>query len=148
MKQILGLAAALLAFVPMVSRACDVLTRNGLPVGVASEAAIIIWDERTHTEHFIRTANFDTKAQDIAFLVPTPSVPKLTAAKIDAIELLASIALPRNAADAPKQDDKSAVIHSQTVGGYEATVLSTAHSKARAGSGAHSRIFFAQYMRI
>jgi hypothetical protein len=46
-------------------------------VKVTGEAAIIWWDAKTKTEHFIRRADFDTNAQSIGFLVPTPSVPEI-----------------------------------------------------------------------
>jgi len=54
--------------------------RPGQFVRIAEETAAIVWDASTNTEHFIRSANFDTDASDFGFLVPTPSTPKLTEA--------------------------------------------------------------------
>lgn len=50
------------------------------PVEIAEESAIIVWDAKNKTEHFIRRATFDTKAKDVGFLVPTPNTPQLKAA--------------------------------------------------------------------
>src|SRR5215213_44775 len=60
--------------------ACAPAPRPGQFVRIAEETAAIVWDASTNTEHFIRSANFDTDASDFGFLVPTPSVPKLTEA--------------------------------------------------------------------
>jgi hypothetical protein len=49
------------------------------PIAVAEEEAIIAYDSRTGTERFIRKATFDTRDRDFGFLVPTPSVPTLSA---------------------------------------------------------------------
>lgn len=79
-----GLAIASIALcvtthdmLPMRARACAPAYPEGMGVSVASEEALIVWDAATHTEHFIRTANFDTDAPDFGFLVPTPGVPEL-----------------------------------------------------------------------
>lgn len=58
--------------------ACAALSVDS--VGIAEESAVIVWDEKTHTEHFTRRATFDTKAKDVGFLVPTPNTPQLAAA--------------------------------------------------------------------
>lgn len=44
---------------------------------VKAEEALIVWDPATHTEHFIRSAQFDTDQTDFGFIVPTPSEPEL-----------------------------------------------------------------------
>ena len=43
---------------------------------MASETAIIAWDEDSRTQHFIRRASFRTKAPSVGFVVPTPTVPE------------------------------------------------------------------------
>lgn len=43
---------------------------------LASEKAIIIWDEENKTEHFIRRASFKTEADQAGFIVPTPTRPE------------------------------------------------------------------------
>ena len=73
------IAAALVntLFIPGSAYACAPVPRPGQFVRIAEESAIIVWDEATHTEHFIRQATFDTDAADFGFLVPTPTVPQL-----------------------------------------------------------------------
>src|SRR5262249_59059096 len=62
---------------PQLGRACAPVPRPGQFVRIAEESAVIVWDEKTRTEHFIRRATFDTDAPDFGFLVPTPSEPAL-----------------------------------------------------------------------
>ena len=45
-----------------------------------SEEALIVWDEARHTEHFIREALFDTRANSFGFIVPVPGRPVLAEA--------------------------------------------------------------------
>ena len=51
----------------------------GETVDVANETALIIWDEATQTEHFIRQAQFVGTSRDFGFLVPTPNPPYVEA---------------------------------------------------------------------
>lgn len=68
---------ALNAF-PIQLFACAIATPASAPaVHVDSEKAVIIWDEQSKTEHFIRNAQFSGAAKDIGFLVPSPTVPEL-----------------------------------------------------------------------
>src|SRR5687767_12383299 len=62
---------------PRLGQACAPVPRAGQFIRIAEESAIIAWDEKTRTEHFIRRATFDTDAPDFGFLVPTPSEPAL-----------------------------------------------------------------------
>jgi hypothetical protein len=62
---------------PQLALACAPAPRPGQYVRIAEESAIIIWDEKTRTQHFIRRATFDTDAPDFGFLVPTPAEPAL-----------------------------------------------------------------------
>ncbi len=86
MKKLLSLAAlcALILYSPLHVRACLSLAPEGQYVDVTDESAIIVWDAKTRTQHFIRRASFDTKAKDIGFLVPTPNTPQLAEADDDA----------------------------------------------------------------
>jgi hypothetical protein len=59
---------------------CAPVTRAGGRVTIASESAIIIWDEKTKTEHFIRRASFETRVPYFGFLVPSPTTPELAEA--------------------------------------------------------------------
>ncbi len=64
---------------PIQLFACAIATPASAPaVQVDSEKAVIIWDEQSKTEHFIRNAQFSGTAKEFGFLVPTPSVPELT----------------------------------------------------------------------
>src|SRR5215470_10481210 len=62
---------------PQLGQACAPAPRRGQFVRIAEESAVIVWDEKTRTEHFIRRAMFDTDAPDFGFLVPTPAEPAL-----------------------------------------------------------------------
>ena len=69
-------------------------TFGARPVAIASESAIIVWNKSTQTEHFIRTATFDTSDSDFGFVVPTPTVPKLASVDEAAIPLANDIMQP------------------------------------------------------
>ncbi len=65
------------------------------PVEIASESAILLWDEATKTQHFIRRASFQTDAPDFGFLVPTPTQPTLAPADDAAFATLAKLTEPK-----------------------------------------------------
>ena len=83
---LLGASALLLASTALI-QACGVASRR-IPVSIADESAIIIWDEASKTEHFIRRATFVTQAEDFGFLVPTPTQPELGEADEEAFKRL------------------------------------------------------------
>lgn len=62
---------------PRIAEACFAVGRAG-PLPVRGEEALIVWDEASHTEHFIRSASFENVSADFGFIVPTPSQPTLT----------------------------------------------------------------------
>lgn len=70
-----------LAFaVPAGCQACAMVASNpNVPIRITDESALIVWDKKSHTEHFVRRANFQTPAKNFGFLVPTPSQPQLGA---------------------------------------------------------------------
>lgn len=76
----LGVLLALSVLVPKPARACAPAYPPEAVVRIADEAAIIVWDEASRTEHFIRRATFTSSASDFGFLVPTPSKPELAEA--------------------------------------------------------------------
>jgi hypothetical protein len=76
MKRLLS-ASLLLALLAGVSAACAPVMFRGAQVAIASESALIVYDEKTQTEHFIRRGPFETKVPYFGFLVPTPSVPEI-----------------------------------------------------------------------
>lgn len=57
--------------------ACGMAWARGASPLVHGEEALIVWDWRTRTEHFVRRIDFSrtTAGADFAFLVPTPSRP-------------------------------------------------------------------------
>ncbi len=74
---------------------CAPAVPAGSYVTVASESAVIVWDEATHTEDFIRRASFRTEARDFGFLVPTPTKPELAEANDAAFAALERSIAPR-----------------------------------------------------
>lgn len=84
--------------VPTLCQACATVTyESGLPnnISITDESALIVWNAQTHTEHFVRQANFRTKAKDFGFLVPTPSKPQLGVAEKELFSDLERELLPR-----------------------------------------------------
>ena len=84
--------------------ACAMVRPRGYtaPLEVADESAIIIWDQATKTQHFIRRASFKTEASDFGFLVPTPTRPELAEAKDTAFKLLERLTAPPIIASTPR----------------------------------------------
>jgi hypothetical protein len=76
------------------ARACAAAPPAGAAVAISAESAIIVWDEATKTEHFIRRASFETSAKDFGFLVPTPAKPELAEASDDAFSELEDLIRP------------------------------------------------------
>lgn len=58
--------------------ACAPVSRPGESIQIEEESALIVWDAASKTQHFIRRAQFNAKAKDFGFLVPTPTKPKLS----------------------------------------------------------------------
>jgi hypothetical protein len=124
---VLAFAAACLA--------CAPAPHEGELVHIAEESAIILWDGPGKTQHFIRSAAFQTDAKDFGFLVPTPSVPELAEADESAFRYLDRITDPPElrmmmapAAAAKKSEEKSiepkvVVIATARVSGMDAAVL-------------------------
>jgi hypothetical protein len=73
--------------------ACAPAPRNGQFVTINEEAAVIVWDAKTKTEHFIRMASF-SGAEDFGFLVPTPTQPELVEAS-NAINTVSELIRPK-----------------------------------------------------
>lgn len=92
---LLLLLLALVSVSPPAAPACAVAPPQNKPVEIADESAIIIWDAKSKTEHFIRRATFKSYADDFGFLVPTPTKPTLKEADDKAFTELATITAPR-----------------------------------------------------
>lgn len=128
------------------AEACATAPPAAESVRIASESAIIVWDEKSKKEHFIRRASFSTSAKDFGFLVPTPTKPELaeiddgvfdaldwaTRPKVEireersGVELGSAFLLTRKSdTSAAAGGAKSAVrvLDEQTVAGYDAVVL-------------------------
>ena len=68
--------------------ACAPAPHPGDRVYVVEESAMIVWEPATKTQHFIRRATFQGKADDFGFLVPTPTAPALSAVDDEIFEKL------------------------------------------------------------
>lgn len=153
---------ALALAVPSPLDACAPAPPQNVVVEVASESAIIVWDAKAKTQHFIRRATFTASAPgsvpvaDFGFLVPTPSVPVLEEADDKAFDELAKVTAPRVVTQsrpsdgggggciggcgmmAEKKSDGLAqptveVLAAKRVGGYDAVVLKANDADALAG---------------
>jgi hypothetical protein len=80
---------------PRPACGCGVAVPPGGRVDVATETAIIVWDEPARTQHFIRTASFSTTSAEFGFLVPTPTEPELAEASADGFRALEAATAPR-----------------------------------------------------
>ncbi len=81
---------------PIQLLACAIAPQNVTQsIHIDSENAVIIWDEQSKTEHFIRSAQFSGTAKEFGFLVPTPSVPELAETSND-FELFSPMTKPEN----------------------------------------------------
>lgn len=95
-RLMLGLAAAAVALQGAAAHACMPVTPSPeARVSVVDESAVIVWDAKTKTQHFIRRATFETKAKDLGFLVPSPSQPELAEASDAAFHTLTVAIAPR-----------------------------------------------------
>ena len=90
----------LILFGPQAFACSPLLALHG-HIDIASESAIIVWDEKTHTEHFVRRAKFNTDQEDFGFLVPTPAQPVLTAVNNGIFDVLDDACRPRNVTKRP-----------------------------------------------
>ncbi|MFM8582247.1 MAG: DUF2330 domain-containing protein [Planctomycetaceae bacterium] len=75
--------------------ACMAVGESGRSVAMREEQAILIWDSQRQTEHFLRRATFQTSGESLAFLVPTPTVPRFTEVDNTIFDQLASLTAPR-----------------------------------------------------
>lgn len=113
---------------------CCAVGASGEHVVNADQSVIILWDKENQTQHFIRKANFKTNAEDVGFLVPSPSRPQLDESGDSAFTTLANITAPKSyggggfslgcsAAPAMAVQGRVQVIEEKRVAGFDATVL-------------------------
>lgn len=93
---LLPILAVALIPAPQPVQGCAAAPPHGEYVGVNAEEAIILYDAVTKTEHFIRRADFRTRAKDFGFLVPTPTKPDLGETTAEIFSALASATAPRH----------------------------------------------------
>ncbi|HEY3779962.1 MAG TPA: DUF2330 domain-containing protein [Fimbriimonadaceae bacterium] len=113
--------------------ACSGVGPPGKPVVFGDQTNIVIWDEATQTEHFIRNANFRSGANDFGFIAPTPGKPELHEASNKAFYTLAALAPVVNRFKAMagaggfgggrSRADEVQVVQEADVAGYHATTL-------------------------
>lgn len=72
---LLGAAMAACILGPVDAKACGEAYPAGSFVHLAREQAVVIWDAKTRTEHFVRKPTFDGDPMAFGFFVPTPTVP-------------------------------------------------------------------------
>ena len=101
----------------------------------ADQTVVMVWDKERQIQHFIRKADFRTDADNIGFLVPSPSRPQLEESGNGAFSELAMITAPEQssgggfplgcAVAAPRHALAAGVtvIEEKLVAGFHATVL-------------------------
>jgi hypothetical protein len=87
-------SALLLLSAPAPTWGCATVMSKGAQVAVATETALIVWDEKAKRQHFIRRASFATKVPYFGFLVPTPAQPDLAEAPDELFRLLEECTKP------------------------------------------------------
>ena len=119
------------------SAACCAVTRDAGAVVNADQTVIMVWDAAHRTQHFIRQASFKSDADDVGFIVPTPSRPQLEESGDAAFSTLRTITAPRVRPEgfglgcsampvAATYRNSVRVIEEKRVAGFDATVLTAA----------------------
>jgi hypothetical protein len=129
------------------TQACCPAYAGDMPISIADQEILVVWDAERHVEHFIRRAAFEgTPVRDFGFLVPTPSKPTLSEAPNAVFDSLQEATRPKHetrweidwtpllllpfarlsksdAAAAATADSPVRILDRQNVAGYEAVVL-------------------------
>lgn len=127
---------AALALAPSVLPCCAV-GPSGYTVAFGGQNNIIVWNQATQTQHFIRDARFATEADSLGFLAPSPSRPELEEADEAAFRTLHSLApRPRVALRSAESVAAAAgeveVVEEKDVAGFRAAVLKATDATALA----------------
>jgi hypothetical protein len=91
---LIGMAFAPTAIEATPLPACCAVTLPGKPVVNADQTVIILWDAGRQTQHFIRKASFKSEADDIGFIIPSPTQPELEESGNEAFPYLAKLTEP------------------------------------------------------
>lgn len=113
---LLGLLAATCCLPMSVRACCAVFPKPDQPVLNADQTVLLIWDAATHTEHFIRRATFRGAANDIGFLVPSPTQPELAEAGEAAFPQLAERTKPEVVTKTVWSFNRYKSLHEKTAG--------------------------------
>jgi hypothetical protein len=110
------------------------------PVALIDEKVIIVWDEDSQTQHFVRKATFKGEEEDFGFIVPTPSEPQVVDVSDSAFPLLEYEFAPRGSVKPPfggggfgGSPSGVKVLQVKQVGDYKATVLKATDGAAMLG---------------
>lgn len=134
---VLSLLATVMAATPSIGRACVAFGAGGELVPIEGEEALVVWDEATGTEHFVRRASFANVPRDFGFLVPTPTRPTLREASDGVFHRLfglyrAPAPVPRAGARTRSADGLETsgvtVVERVHVAGMEGTVLAASNA--------------------
>lgn len=106
------------------SQASLLLTAFSRPqIGLVAQSNILIWNPKTKTEHLVQSSYFLSNTKSFAFVTPTPSVPMIEGATIDAFDLARKTLYPTWK---PKAADPTASVdvkQSVRLGKLEATTI-------------------------
>lgn len=157
LSRLVGLCAvAVSVFSHRPAQACAVFVPSGTKQApkVEHEDVLLVWDESTKTQHFIRRATFEAHVKAFAFVVPTPSAPQLAEAPEALFGALESIVKPKEVSETDWKFDATpflllsfarsaassaipisaaqqiTVLSESRVAGMDATVLAATDAKA------------------
>lgn len=108
------------------------IVSDGANVTMTGENALIVWDEKNKTEHFVRMVDFDTDAATFGFIVPTASVPDMAVVEDAALQAVTNfvhrksrpVSLGCSAESGTVASAGSVeVIKQEKLGDYDATVV-------------------------
>lgn len=116
---------------------CALASRTG-GVTLTGEKAVIVWNPVTHTQHFIRQAQFASEEADYGFVVPTPSVPQLGEVDNAVFSVLSNYVKPFLPVPRPLSGGRGLagtgggieILQVQTVGDYTATTVRAKDGKS------------------
>src|SRR5882672_8065661 len=118
--------------------ACGLAVPAGSFARVMKEQTLVVWDETSNTEHFVRKPTFDGDPQSFAFFVPTPETPQAAKADdaiFDRLRMLVSPTLPGlggsgGRAVAGNQGKEVQVTQTVKIGEYELVSLKASDENA------------------